>query len=123
MAKILVVDDDPMSLELLCEFLVDRGHSVVRSTAAASAASLAVEHEPELVVLDYQMPGMSGTEVLAQLRAAAATRGLPVVMLSGQSAFSYSSEVPKEERVRFLHKPVDFPLLALMIDDLMRRTR
>ncbi len=123
MAKILVVDDDPMNLEIVSEFLSQNGHTVVRTTEGASAAALAAQHAPELAVLDYQMPGIRGTDILAELRAKPATQRLPVVFLSGTPALRYSSEVPADERVRFLHKPVDFQLLTVTIDDLIRLPR
>ncbi len=121
MAKILIVDDDPMNLDIVAEFLTARGHAVVKSTEGADAVALAVEHEPDLAVLDYMMPGARGTEVLAALRAKKATAALPVVFLSGTSAFEYANRVPAEETVRFLHKPVDFQLLSAAIEDLTRR--
>lgn len=123
MAKILVVDDDPMNLELVCEFLTERGHDVVRSTEGTAAAALAALHRPELALLDYQMQGIRGTEVLAQMRARPQTQRLPVVFLSGMPALRYSAEVPADDRVRFLHKPVDFQLLSVTIDDLTRLPR
>jgi CheY-like chemotaxis protein len=118
-AKILVVDDDPMNLDIVAEFLSARGHGVVKSTEGAEAVTMAVEHEPELAVLDYMMPGARGTEVLAALRAKKTTQALPVIFLSGTSAFEYANQVPSDERVRFLHKPVDFQLLSAAIEDLI----
>lgn len=118
-----MVDDDPMNLEIVCDFLIERGHAVVRSTEGSRAAALAVEQAPELALLDYNMLGIRGTEVLAQLRARPETRGIPVVFLSGTSALRYASEVPPERGVRFLQKPVDFVLLANTIEDLTRQPR
>ena len=68
-AKVLVVDDTPLNVKILADLLAFNGYSVL--TAASGAEGLAkinAEH-PDLVLLDVMMPGMSGYEVCAAIRA------------------------------------------------------
>lgn len=119
MACILVVDDDDMFRRLLCDFLVDAGHDVVGSGDPAAVTRLVGERAPDLAILDYMMPGMFGTDVLAELRSCEATRKLPVIFLSGTDIIRFSGKVPPEPLVRFMSKPLDFVRLEGAIADFL----
>ena len=82
MATVLVVDDHPDLCELLARLLRLGGHAAACSTDGAEALDLVRREPPGLVVLDVMMPGMSGLDVLAALRADPETAAVPVVMYS-----------------------------------------
>ena len=63
-SKILIVDDEPFNLDVLEQELTDLGYAVVRASDGAQALSEIDKVAPELVLLDYLMPGMNGIEVL-----------------------------------------------------------
>lgn len=67
--RILAVDDTPHNLDLITYLLTAAGHEVIGSQSGEDALLLAREHRPDLVVLDVQLPGMDGYEVLDELRA------------------------------------------------------
>jgi CheY-like chemotaxis protein len=119
MARILVVDDDDMLRRILCDFLEDAGHEPFGCDDPAAAAAMARKHSPDLAILDYSMPGMTGTQLLASLRKRESTSSLPVVFLSGSEIIRFSGEVPVEPNVRFMTKPLDFPQLQAVIADLL----
>lgn len=79
MSKILVVDDVPSELEIICRLLQDAGFQVERATDGEEAISLIQEELPDLVVLDVIMPRMNGFEVIRELRSQEKTKRLPVV--------------------------------------------
>ena len=82
MATVLVVDDDPAIREYVGDVLTLEGYAVrVVPDGPRALAAIAVER-PDCVLLDIMMPGMSGHEVLAAIRAADGGPGLPVVMLT-----------------------------------------
>lgn len=118
-ARIAVVDDDDMMRRLLCDFLADAGHEAVSCANPGDAVSMIIEHKSNLAILDYSMPGMTGTELLADLRACEETRRLPVVFLSGADAFRFAGGVPGEDLIRFMCKPLDFESLQGVIADLL----
>jgi len=81
---ILVVDDDAPILVLMRKLLREFGFDPVTATTGAQALEEARKRKPALVLLDRNMPGMSGDEVLGALRADRALSSVPVLMLTGE---------------------------------------
>ena len=83
MRTILVVEDDRALRGLLVELLADEGYPVLEAEDGRRALRIAHEREPSVVLADQGLPGLSGLELLERLRAGPATRGIPIVLLSG----------------------------------------
>ncbi|WP_386083622.1 response regulator transcription factor [Vreelandella sp. F11] len=82
MAKVLVVDDEP-NIVLSLEFLMEQaGFEVVTAEDGEQALARVNESQPDLLLLDISLPGMSGFDVLERLRSEAATAQLPIIMLT-----------------------------------------
>ncbi len=84
MATILVVDDDHQIRELVRIALRRIGHRVLTAGSGHEALGRARSDRPDLILLDLVMPEMSGQQVLEQLRADPALRGIPVVLTTGE---------------------------------------
>jgi len=84
---IFIVDDDPDVRELVEYKLVQGGHDVLSAANGQDALRLVPAARPnlDLLLLDVMMPGFSGFDVLAQLRAEEATRLLPIIMLTAKA--------------------------------------
>lgn len=119
MARILMVDDDELLLQVTGDYLESLGHVVARCGDPESAAELAEKTAPDLAIVDYEMPRLTGTQLLTELRSGGRTHMLPVIFLSGVEALRYASQVPPDPRVRFLQKPVDFDDLEGAISALL----
>ena len=110
----LIVDDESHVRAFLRLLLREIGISNCWEAAdGPSAVQLAREHKPELVLLDVNLPGMNGLQVLDQLKQV--TPDLPVVMVTSQSAISTVSEAVRLGAVGYLlkHCPKDETLRAL----------
>lgn len=83
--KILVAEDDPSVRMTISFVLEDEGFDVTCAEDGEEALRLAQTDPPDVILLDQIMPKMDGQEVLTQLRAGAATRDIPVVVLTGMS--------------------------------------
>ena len=85
MPNILVVEDEPAILELLKVNLVDAGYEVREAGDAETAKALLKEALPDLVLLDWMLPGQSGLAFAKQLRADPRTKELPVIMVTART--------------------------------------
>ena len=104
--KILIVDDDPVSLEMLEKILLLEGYWVVKATNGKEALYIADEFQPDLIILDIVMPIMDGTEAMEKLEKNPRTKNIPVLFLT--SLISKNDELGKFAKDRrFLAKPID----------------
>ncbi|HUK65525.1 MAG TPA: response regulator [Anaeromyxobacteraceae bacterium] len=101
--KVLIADDDQTIRALLSDMLVDLGHLVVAAVNGAEAVELAVREQPEVVILDFLMPKLSGLDALKAMRA----RGLsmPAVFLTAISDSSMREVEGFEAPAAILEKP------------------
>ena len=83
MPTILIADDDHKITDMLRRTLIYEGYGVLTAADGKEALAQARAHHPDLVVLDWMMPGLSGLEVARRLRAAA---GMPILMLTARDA-------------------------------------
>jgi len=84
-ANILVVEDEPAIQELIAANLQHAGHRVLRAYDAEEAIRLVRETLPDVVLLDWMLPGMSGIQFARRLRSEERTRDLPIIMLTARS--------------------------------------
>ena len=92
MARILFVDDDPLTLETYSTIISYFGHDVLLASNGAQALQVAVQDLPDLLVLDMNMPDMHGFDLLRKLRKNPVTANLPAIMVSASpDAFADSA--------------------------------
>ena len=84
-AQILVVEDNERNMRLFCDVLQASGYRTLEATTGESAVALAVDHGPDLVLMDIQLPDIDGVEALGRLRADERSASLPVLALTAQA--------------------------------------
>jgi twitching motility two-component system response regulator PilH len=98
--KVLIVDDDPDSIFLVENYLSKvEGISTITAENGEQGLEKAKEEEPDLIVLDVQMPGMNGFDVFAELDKNDDTKDIPVIMLTSvaeQTGLGFSAEEMEE---------------------------
>jgi len=94
LAKILIVEDNPANMTLASFLVRSAGHTVISATDAEAGLTLARTEQPDLILMDIQLPGMDGLEATAELKRSDATRAIPVVALT---ALAMKGD---EERIR-----------------------
>lgn len=82
MAKILVVDDEPDIVRVVVKIMGARGHELRTAADGFEALDKVREERPDLVILDLNLPRMDGFEVCRRLKSDAATRDIPIVMMT-----------------------------------------
>jgi len=93
-AKILIIEDNPANMTLAVFLLQSVGHTVLTATDAETGLSLARDEQPNLILMDVQLPGMDGLEATMLLKGLDATRAIPVIALT---ALAMKGD---EERIR-----------------------
>ena len=106
---ILVVDDDAPILLLMRNLLREFGFEAITASSGPEAIEKARDRAPRLMLLDRNMPGMSGDEVLEKMRAEDVLAGLPVLILSGEPLDE--AEVRRIGATGAVLKPFDLPTL------------
>ena len=87
--RILVVEDNPKNLKLVRDVLQFSGYEVIEATCGEDGVRLAALEQPDLILMDLQLPGMDGTEALRQIRESDAGGAVPVVAVT---AFAMSED-------------------------------
>lgn len=107
MARILIVDDDTEIVSLLVEILKHDGHEVGSAGEPVEGMQKAREFKPDLIVLDYHMPGTTGAHLFESLRRNQASHATPILFMSGEaSPEDILGEISDPLGSRFLAKPV-----------------
>jgi DNA-binding response OmpR family regulator len=109
-ARVLLVDDEAVNRDMLSRRLERRGYSVGMASSGPEALA-ALEREPwAALLLDVQMPGMSGLEVLQQVRARWSAAELPVIMVTAKDGSEDIVAALDLGANDYVTKPVDFPV-------------
>jgi DNA-binding response OmpR family regulator len=115
--KILIVDDDPLILELYTEILTKAGFEIRTAEDAACAVTRFQEFRPALVILDVDMPAGGGTKVFERLRIQLA---VPTPVLFSTATPSAVEKLEKNANVRILKKPLTPGILIGAVKDLLK---
>ena len=120
--KILIVDDDPVTLEMLEKILVLEGYWVSKATNGKEALYIANEYKPDLIILDIVMPIMDGTEAMEHLEKNPRTKNIPVLCLTSLISKNEEFENNTSNR-RFLAKPIEKEKLINEIEKSLTREK
>ncbi len=80
---VLVIDDEPVILELLTKTLLQKGFRVLRAVDGRIGVEFATKYLPEVIILDFNLPKLSGTQIVEQLRAHPRTKNIPILINTG----------------------------------------
>jgi CheY-like chemotaxis protein len=117
--KVLVVDDEIHIVHVVTIKLRNNGYDVVSASDGAEAYELACSEKPDIVVTDYQMPVMTGLELVEKLRQTEQTAEVPVIMLTARS---FAVEDQQKQRLKIskcLSKPFSPKELLRDIEDVL----
>ena len=116
MPKVLIADDSRFQVQLLASYLRPKGFEVVSAADALQAWTAALRSSPQLILLDINMPGGTGIEVLKRLRMSTRTQHIPVIVVSGDESPGIESTVRDLGATDYLRKPVEAAQLCVAVD-------
>ena len=109
MPHVLIIEDDRFNRRLYKDLLEAEGLDVVLACTATDGLAAARETAPDLVVMDIEMPGMSGLEATRVLKCDPATAAVPVLVISAHAMAEHESNARDAGCAGFLRKPLEFP--------------
>ena len=120
--KVLYIEDNPVNV-MVMEAMLSRVPQLSLSTAPLpeQGLAMAVAQRPDLILLDIQLPGMDGFEVLRRLRLDAATRAIPVIAVSASAMQGDAEQGLAAGFARYLTKPLDMPQLLAAVAEALAR--
>ena len=108
---ILIVDDNATNVKLVHDVMKYKGYAPLVADNAQGAIELAREHHPALILMDVQLPGMSGTEATKVLKADEKTRHIPIIALTALAMKGARENLLAEGFDSYISKPVDIKQL------------
>jgi CheY-like chemotaxis protein len=112
---VLIVEDNPLNLELARDILEANGYTVLTAVSAAACTDVLAEHWPDLILMDVQLPGKDGLTLVRELRAEPQTRDLLIVALSAHAMTGDSERALAAGCDAYLPKPIQTRLLAQQV--------
>ena len=109
---VLIVEDNPNNRMIMRDMMEVQGHQTLEAVDGPAGLAMAVQHKPDLILMDVQLPGMDGYEVTRRLKAQDDTKGIPIIAVT---SFAMKGE---EDRAReagcdaYLSKPIDIHKLV-----------
>jgi CheY-like chemotaxis protein len=115
MARILIVDDERNTVGLLALAVAQLGHEPIEAYSGPQAIQLIPDCNPDLVILDYMMPGMNGIETLDRIRKLEGGERVPIVILSARQDFKLKDRVISAGPTDHQKKPIRLSELSFLI--------
>jgi two-component system response regulator MprA len=119
--RILIIEDDQAILKILQRGLAYEGYTVDTATEGRSGLMLARDHQPDLVILDWMLPGMDGLEVCHRMRTASGS--VPILMLTAKDAVQDRIQGLDAGADDYMVKPFNLDELLARVRALLRRTQ
>jgi two-component system cell cycle response regulator DivK len=107
MSLILIVEDNGKNMKLVRDILQAKGYQTLEAVNAEDGVKLAAEHNPDLVLMDIQLPGMNGMEALRVLRADPGTAGIPVIAITASVMTQDRQNIMDAGFNAFIEKPIN----------------
>lgn len=121
-AKVLIVEDEEALVTLLTYNLEAEGYAVVHAASGTEAMIVVSEERPDIVILDWMLPGLAGIEICRQIRARPETKALPIIMLTARSEEADRIRGLQTGADDYVVKPFSVTELVARVKALLRRS-
>jgi two-component system cell cycle response regulator DivK len=119
---ILIVEDNEKNRKLVRDVLQFKGYRTLEAESGELGVALARESRPALILMDIQLPGMSGIEALGHLRADATTRGIPIVAVTASAMMQDRQRILAAGFDGYQSKPIDVRGFVQMVAEMLARS-
>ena len=105
-ALILIVEDNPRNLKLIRDVLQFQGYITLEAETGEAGVTLALEHQPALILMDVQLPGIDGSMAMQVLKADASTRHIPIIAMTALAMKGDKERLLAEGFDGYMSKPI-----------------
>ena len=119
--KILIVEDNSRLAEVLADYLNQAGYQATWAENSAQAISKAITERPDLIVTDLDLPDMNAVEAITILKKIPVTSGIPIVVLTAETARRWKTIALKAGAVEYILKPISPHDLLQLVRRFCRR--
>jgi two-component system cell cycle response regulator DivK len=123
MSLVLIVEDNERNLKLARDVLQAKGYDTMEAGTGVEGVQLAKQRKPDLVLMDIQLPGMSGIDAFKQLRADPQTARIPVIALTASVTPSDRSQITAAGFDAFVGKPINLREFVAAVKRLLHSAR
>jgi len=117
MAQILIVDDEKCNVGILSLVVTNLGHEPIEAYSGKHAINIVATKQPNLVLLDFMMPGINGVETLRHIRDLPYGKSLPIFIITASQDLSIEEHARSIGATGFLKKPFDLNTLKVLIEE------
>ena len=121
MAKILIVEDNEMNLDMLSRRLARHGYDPITAVDGEQAVALAQSEMPNLILMDLSLPVLDGWEATRRIKAMPETRSIPIIALTAHAMAGDQQKAMRAGADDYDTKPIDFKRLVAKIEALLNR--
>lgn len=115
---VLIVEDNPLNMKLFSAMVAAQGCHVLQAEDGPRGCELAYQEHPDLIIMDVQLPGLSGLDVTHALKADPATRDIPIIVTT---AHGYLDEIRASECDAYMAKPIAISQFMELVESLIVR--
>ena len=123
MALILLVEDNITNMALASVLLAKAGYDVIQALDAKSGIKQSISESPDLILMDVQLPGISGLEATAQIKANPETKTIPIIALTAQAMSGDEARCRAAGCDGYIAKPLNYKALWTLIKRQLEKTK
>lgn len=114
--KILIVEDNELNMKLFSDLLEAHGYEILRSIDGSDAVELAINHQPNLVLMDIQLPARSGLDLIREIKAHQNGKAIPIVALTAFAMKGDEEKIMASGCDGYVSKPISVPQFLETVD-------
>ena len=120
---VLVVEDNEKNMKLARDVLTAKGYRVIEAVTGEAGVAAARTQVPELILMDYQLPGINGIEAFQQIRADDGTKHIPIVAVTASAMPEEEAMMKKAGFDGFMSKPINLKQFVATVADTLAKAK
>ena len=122
-AKVLVIEDNPMNMELATDLLQLQGYEVLQAVTAFEALGLLHQVKPDLILMDLQLPGLNGLDLTRNLRQDSRTKDIPIIAITAYAMMGDEDKAFLAGCNAYIPKPIETTKFFQVVGEVLSRSR